>query len=268
VTEHLSTLFHEGKGYSMLNTTRSALSLLFPYFEGRSIGDHYIIKRLLKGFAKSKPPRPKYNATWDPKSILTYIESLGECETWSLKTLSLNLVTMLALITAQRVQTLSLIKVSNLAMYESYAEILIPDRIKTSGPTRVQPNLIIPKFESNPKCCVFEFLKLYLKCTENLRNKNNCDNLLISFQKPHSKISSQTIGRWIKECMSLAGIDTEKFSAHSCRHAATSSALKNGVPVDIILARAGWTQSSSTFATFYNRPVVDPTQFGTGVFAS
>ncbi|RVE44042.1 hypothetical protein evm_011340 [Chilo suppressalis] len=47
-----------------------------------------------------------------------------------------------------------------------------------------------------------------------------------------------------------------KLSAHSTRHAATSTASRIGVSVDVIRKTAGWCQSSSVFAKFYNREIV------------
>ena len=53
--------------------------------------------------------------------------------------------------------------------------------------------------------------------------------------------------------LAQAGVDTSKFSAHSTRAASTSKAAVS-LPVDVILATAGWT-NESTFRKFYNKPV-------------
>ena len=57
----------------------------------------------------------------------------------------------------------------------------------------------------------------------------------------------------LKVFLSLSGIDTTIFSAHSLRGAATSTALIQGVSVSEILSMADWSQES-TFRKFYYKP--------------
>ena len=52
-----------------------------------------------------------------------------------------------------------------------------------------------------------------------------------------------------------SGIDSYKFSAHSTRAAAASRAKQKDVPLDVILAHAGW-RSAETFLKFYDKPVI------------
>ncbi|CAB4020243.1 Transposon Ty3-G Gag-Pol poly, partial [Paramuricea clavata] len=57
-------------------------------------------------------------------------------------------------------------------------------------------------------------------------------NLILCFLshiRPFKPVSSSTLARWIKRLLSLAGIDTAIFSAHSLRGAATSEALNQGM---------------------------------------
>ena len=72
--------------------------------------------------------------------------------------------------------------------------------------------------------------------------------------KPHSCVSKDTIARWIKAALKMAGIDVQVFKPHSTRAAATSAALRKGVPVSDILKVAGWSKET-TFARFYNKPL-------------
>ncbi|CAG7822654.1 unnamed protein product, partial [Allacma fusca] len=45
------------------------------------------------------------------------------------------------------------------------------------------------------------------------------------------------------------------------RHAATSAAARKRVNIEVIRKAAGWTSSSSTFANFYELPIVNPEAF-------
>ena len=64
-----------------------------------------------------------------------------------------------------------------------------------------------------------------------------------------------TIGRWIKEQLKEAGIDTSTFSAHSTRGAAASKAAASGISIQTILDQGQWPRES-TFAHFYHRETV------------
>ena len=99
-----------------------------------------------------------------------------------------------------------------------------------------------------------------------LTNANNESKLFICLRKPQKEVSGSTIGRWVKNYLSLAGVNSHNFSAHSTRGAAASKAASLGVPIDSILATASWS-SQSTFARFYHRPLDAPTVAG-AVFES
>ena len=72
-------------------------------------------------------------------------------------------------------------------------------------------------------------------------------------------VCKQTLSNWVKSVLLDASIDTRVFSAHSTRHVANSSAKRLGVNVDVIYRTAGWAEGSSTFARFYDRPLVNNT---------
>lgn len=205
-----------------------------------------------------RPLRPKYQKTWDVSIVLNFIKTYFPLESLSLKKLTEKLLILLALITAHRAQTLTLINIDNIKFFPSKIEILIPDTIKTSGPGKFQPLLVIPFFEEKPELCVASTLIHYLEQTKDLRG--NVKNLFISFKKPHKPVVTQTISRWIKCILYTCGVDTSHYDAHSVRHAATSQAFKKGISLDIIRSTAGWSKTSSVFARFYNKPITEGKQ--------
>lgn len=106
----------------------------------------------------------------------------------------------------------------------------------------------------------------YVDYTKELRKKET-KNLFISTMKPFDAASAQTIGHWIKSLLGKTGVDTEKFSAYSTRHAAVSAAHKRGVDISVIKRSAGWSPGSQTFFKFYNRPIIGPgDQFAKAIF--
>lgn len=100
---------------------------------------------------------------------------------------------------------------------------------------------------------VVTFLQEYVKRTVKFRG--NKAQLLLNYNKPHKPVSTETIGRWLKEVLNKAGIDINKFSAHSTRSASVSAAKTMNISVKTILDTAGWA-SSEAFAKFYDRPAI------------
>nr|CAH7715768.1 unnamed protein product [Callosobruchus chinensis] len=115
VLQFLSEMFSNGASYGTVNSVRSALSLLLS----PTIGNDFRIKRFLKGVQNLRPITPKYNATWNPGIVLRYLEQLMPNHTLSLQVLTYKLITLLALVSAHRVQTLASIRIHNILVYEA-----------------------------------------------------------------------------------------------------------------------------------------------------
>lgn len=168
--------------------------------------------------------------------------------------LSRKLAVLIALVTGYRLQTIGSICLPNIQQSAECFQIFIPDSIKSSGPGRLQPCLKIPFFKENKSICPAETLITYLQATLTLRHPRE-DALFILTVKPHTRATKQTIARWMKQILALSGVDISKFAPHSTRHASTSAVFRAGVSVDSIMKTAGWSQNSTVFARFYNRPV-------------
>ncbi|KAH9641145.1 hypothetical protein HF086_013002 [Spodoptera exigua] len=239
----------EGAQYGTLNCCRSALALII----GEHVGLDESIKRFFKGIYRLRPPRAKYDTTWDVSLVLNFLENLYPNESLSLEDISKKLITLLALVTAHRAQTFSKISIDYISRTDSQMRIKITDLIKTSRVGSQQPVLILPFFNQKPAICPARTLLYYLKVTSSLRGTSK--GLFIGLKKPHGSVSSQTLSRWIRSTLMASGVDVAAYGAHSARHAATSAALRSGVSLDAIRRAAGWTASSETFFRFYNRPL-------------
>ncbi|KAJ8909370.1 hypothetical protein NQ315_008936 [Exocentrus adspersus] len=169
-------------------------------------------------------------------------------------------------VTGGRLQTISLIRIDNITETQDQIVIPITDPIKTSGPGRVQPTLHIPFYKENTSLCVATALQTYIKMTETKRDQN-AKFLFISTKKPYVQATKQTLSRWVREMLKMAGIDTQVFKPHSTRHSSTSAALRQGMPVETICKTAGWTARSSTFAKYYNRPLSTATTFANNILS-
>ena len=113
--------------------------------------------------------------------------------------------------------------------------------------------------------CVVTTLKEYLRRTQSLRGSES--QLVISYNRPFKRVSRDTISCWGKLVLTDSGMDTFRFKPHSTRAACTSAASNASVSLDDILHTAGWT-SESTFAKFYNKPIVKENTFADKVLSN
>lgn len=261
VLKFLTMQFNKGSSFSSLNSYRAALSQIF----GPNLSEDFRIRRFFKGLSSLRPPKPKYNDTWDPIIVLTYIKTMPSILT--LEQLTLKTAILLALATGQRVQTLAAIELCNIKKFPDRLEIRILKRLKTTNTTKIQPTLILPFFPNDCTICPAKTLLSYIDKTETIRG--GIQELFVTFKKPYHAVSTQTISRWLKTILKQSGLDVTAFSAHSTRHASTSAAARKGISYDNIRLAAGWTEKSQTFAKFYNKPLApNANTFATAVFSS
>ena len=258
VVEFLTVLFEAGLGYSSLNTARSALST-YVVCEGQPVGSHPLVKRFMKGVFQLRPALPRYDVTWDTSIVLSYLRTLSPVKKLSLKLLTFKLVMLLALLTGQRCQTLHALNIEDMTVTDNHVKLRIKTLLKQSKPGKHLPELCIKGYAPDRRICLIKVLREYLRRTVDLRSPSK--QLLISYVQPHNPIGKSTVSRWIKTTLSMSGIDTSIFSAHSTRSASTSCAKMQNVPLATILRTAGWS-SSNTFGTYY-----DKTKNLTGTFA-
>lgn len=238
-------------GYSVINTARSALSS-FIRIDNHNVGTHPIVCRYLKGVFNELPVLPKYSFTWDVGIVLKYMCSM---DTGTIQQLSQKLSTLLAILCGQRArEILSLMDTRNISVEETCLIIRVGDLLKTSNSKFHNGELCFPKYTENTSICPVVAYNQYLEMTS--KNRGPITSLFITQIKPFKPASKDTIGRWIKETLSKAGIDTSIFSPHSTRSAASSTAKKGHVPIETILKTGGW-RSMKTFGRFYDKEVVD-----------
>jgi integrase len=251
----LTELHLIGVGYSAINTAKSALSAVFSTDSAQTFGSHPFLIRFMKGIYEQKPPRPKYEHIWDVSILLKYFKEQKQNSFLSLPDLTRKLCALMLLATAQRIQTVHLIRVHCIHMEKNKCEIEIVDKIKQSKPGSRGVVLKFDKFFEDEKLCVITALEEYLLRTAKLRC--HTDKLFLCYSKPHGAASKDTVARWMRTVLSKAGIDN--FAPHSFRSAASSAMISSGMSVDQVIKTAGWTRAS-TFQRFYNRAVVGKTE--------
>lgn len=219
--------------------------------DGFPVGRHPTVIQFLKGVYNLNPTKPKYCTVWDVSVVLKYIKSLPCNGNLSLKDLTYKLVILVALVSADRGQSIALLDLRLMSVLPSKVVFVIDKLTKTSKPDKPVKKLILPSYPKCEKLCVTSTLQAYIEKTKDLRNSST---LFISLHKPHRSVTSCTIARWIKHVLTTAGV--HGFGAHSTRSASTSAALEAGLSVKDIMSVADWSHSS-TFNKFYKRSIDD-----------
>lgn len=243
-------------GYDSINTARGALSALGIMVDGCRAGNHPLVNRFMRGVFNLRPPTPRYAMTWDVTVVLQRIRGMEPLHYLSLKDLSLKLVMLMALTQAARIQTLHLLLLDNISFGGNTVTLWLGGNIKQCRPKFNVHNIVFKAYTQDSSLCVVRTLTEYLDRTENLRpGSGNVDGkLLISYIKPHRCVTKDTVARWIKTMLCKCGIDTKKYTAGSIRPASVSMAKAKDVPIDTIMAKAGWTQEN-TFAKYYHKVI-------------
>ena len=250
--EFLTYLFREKKlGYSAINNSaRSALSNFIQNNDTIPFGKLPVVIRFMKGIFRLRPSLPKYTVIYDPQIVLDYLKTITNM---TLKTLTLKVTTLLCFVTGQRNQTIHSMDIDFMHDEDEKITFLIPTLLKTT--TRKQHLQPIELFEyhQDQSLCVVTHIRLYLDVTKSVRRGHT--KLLLSYVEPHSPVTSATTAKWVKQTLKDAGIDTTVFTAHSTRAASTSSAKVKGLSLPDIRRAAGW-RPGSTFAKFYQKPII------------
>ncbi len=87
VINFLSSLFDEGLQYNTLAVHRAAISSFVYILHPDIHFDHELIKRVMKGFFRQRPSRPKYSSIWDVSQVMLHLRELGNNDSLILKAL-------------------------------------------------------------------------------------------------------------------------------------------------------------------------------------
>ena len=214
------------------------------------------LTRFMKGVYKSTPPTPRYKTTWDVQVVLTYLSSFPTVSDLPVKPLTLKTIMLVALVTAQRGQSLHMLDIQFMTEFADRFEFVLPEHVKQSRPGYEPPSIMLKAYPADQSLCVFTHMKEYLQRTKPLRGSET--GLFLTLVKPYKHVSRDTISRWIRSVMKDAGVDVTQFKPHSTRAASTSKAKAAAVPIQevilTILKTAGWS-SSRCFDRYYNKPV-------------
>ena len=265
ICEFLLFLFRSknslGNDYSgeSLNLFRSALSF-FLKLDIPNLGYDSNITRLFKYFYKSRPSFPRYTVTWDVGKVLRFLAAWRPPEALSIRQLTLKTVTLVALTCSDRVQTIQAMRHNQVEPTKDGLEFVIYDILKTTR--RGQPPKVVKCVKwDDPELDVAYYVHKYIDRTFIFRRRSYNKGLglpcqlFLSYQTGRP-VTTATLSRWIKDVMSMAGIDTNMFLPGSTRGASVSAAERRGASISQILSAGSWT-NLGTYQKYYQRRRAD-----------
>jgi len=222
---------------------------------------------MLKGVFNERPPLARYSAFWDVGIVLRYLRGLGPNEGLSLRLLTLKSVMLLALTHPARSVDLSKLDIRTRTFTTAGVTFKAQHLSKQSRASKPLADFFYPRYPEDERVCPVTTLLAYEARTLEFRALSTGKGktlIFLSWIGEHDPVTSSTIARWLKTCLSEAGIDTGIFKAHSIRGASSSKAAAVGITTADILQAADWS-SASTFQKFYLRPTqVEGGQFSFG----
>lgn len=247
ICDFLLHLFRKGYSSSSLNSARSSLSF-FSNSDNLASDPH--VSRLFKYFYRERPRKAKYITYWPVSQVLNYLKTLHPPSSISLKFLTLKTVALIAISSSDRGQTLNLLDINKLHLSPNKLSFVITNRLKTTKRV-LKPKVVTCYSSLCESLSPFLYVNEYLAKTAKFRKPED-SQLFLSWasKKP---VSKTTIARWLKTILSLSGVDTKVFQAHSFRGASLSSAYSKGVSLNDIMKAGDWRQVE-TFFKHYNAP--------------
>ena len=226
--------------------------------EQLSPAQKFLVDKYVAAALNTNPPHIRHqSSTWDVNILLDYLVKLGpNSKIEKINILAGKLVLQLLLTQMCRSGEVAQLQLSSMRLLQGAVQFQLMKPTKTysvqnAGAAKRLQLMTIKEFEANPLLCPLTTLLSYIECTKFRRG--NVDNLfvLVTTQQPRAA-SRETVVRWGKEIMKLAGLGT--FKIHSSRAASSTSALLMGMPLDHIIAKVGWVKAS-TFIKYYMKPI-------------
>ena len=114
--------------------------------DGSLIGSHPLVSRFMKGVFQTKPPCPRYLATWGVSVVLSYLRTLSPKEDLSLKEVTFMFTMLMALVFATRADTLYKLDLQFRVSKHDGVSFTILQLTKTSNPKKPSLKLFFPAF--------------------------------------------------------------------------------------------------------------------------
>ena len=206
ILEFLASLKDKGLSYSAVGTARSALSAYVTFGESSTVGGHPLVARFMKGCYEHNPPKAKYSSMWDVNLVFNKIRAWRSNRDMTMQQLTWKTVALLALVTAQRCQTLHALTVSKITWESDQVVFTLHKLLKHNKEGSTLDIFKVRKFEEDRRICPYRAVRDYLDRTKSVRDKQ--DQLFLSYGTDSRAVTKDTISRWLRLTLSAAGVNT------------------------------------------------------------
>ena len=269
----LAFLYESGKQYRTICVYRSMLSNVLSPVDGKNIGEHPSVVRLLKGVFNTRPPKKQLVPEWDLELVLKVLKGtpFEPMRKAPLKLVTYKFVLLLAIVTARRVSDLSHLAIGEFCRIQNSTITFLPTNLaKADDPSHFLKEIVISSFPDK-LLDVRRMMMYYLKATEKLRlSSKDPRSLFRCLSKPYNPVSSQTISKWISSAIRLCyevseHSDIPSARAHSVRAIAPNWALYKGASKETIMEAADWRNQTSFIRHYLRHLDQYRSQFGKAV---
>ena len=173
----------------------------------------------------TRPPTPRYNNSGEVTPVVDFLRSLSE--NLALLQLSKKVVTLMVSSNADRCSDLAALDWEYMNWTSPGAQFTIVQLTKTraSGPPRT---VLYAVLQEDTNICPVTNLRKYIEMTAPyVAGMESPRPVFITSRKLYRRARTATLGHWIKDTLKMAGVDTERFTAHSIRSASTSQAKES-----------------------------------------
>ena len=238
-------LFNLGTKSGVLNSVRSALSF-FTQNSSLDLGTNPVVARCFKSFYRMRPEFPRYMVTWDVGKVLHFLAAWHPPEVLSKKQLTLKTVTLIALTSSDRAQTIHALDIDHIHFKGAGngVEFHVPVLLKHSRKGKPAKKVLCVEWDA-PELDVSLYVEFYLRKTFKYRYKavrlgGEKPTQLFLSHRNGKPVQRASISRWIREVLVLSGIDITTFRAGSTRSASSSAAARCGASPQQIVAHGDW----------------------------
>ena len=249
VLSYLHFLYDKGLAYRTICLHQSVLSMTLPKVDGFPVGEHNLVKRLIKGVFRHRPPSRRLFPSWDVAKVFEVFTSFQP--PLGFDQLQRKTAFLLAMASARRPSELASLKCSPSFMIISALNVrfLPSDLSKTDRENHLGLPIVVSRLPAeNSLLCPVSLLEALLL----LRNGLNIshDYVFSQFHPPYHRLLAQGFAGRISWALRRAEIFAPPSSTRSV---SVSDAYARGVNIDAILQAGDWS-GVQTFFRHYLRP--------------
>ncbi|KAG2190635.1 hypothetical protein INT47_008410, partial [Mucor saturninus] len=251
--------------YSTLNGMRSAIASVYKVIHPTlpPLASHTMILQFFEAKRRKDDKLPNiHTEAFDVQLLINHVVAWGKSEELELFTLQQKTITLITIATMWRPRS----DIGNLQWRD--VEFVMNDgntepigvTLKVRQPKEIKPKASkLGALQDKTKCPVHT-LWVFCQATLEGRKYLTQDHKLFlkglhgDSETEWESVATGTIASWLKKIMDSAGIDTEKYTVHSIRAAASTKAVDLGMSFETVKDHANWSQNSSTFENYYYRP--------------